>query len=30
MGMQQQTAETAMDEGSSALSRRGLFVSGGL
>jgi len=30
MGMQEQTAETAMDEGSSALSRRGLFVSGGL
>jgi simple sugar transport system substrate-binding protein len=30
MGMQQQTAETAMDEGSSGLSRRGLFVSGGL
>ena len=30
MGMQEQTAETAMNEGSSALSRRGLFVSGGL
>ncbi|MDX6572635.1 MAG: simple sugar transport system substrate-binding protein, partial [Gaiellales bacterium] len=30
MGMQGHTAEAAMDEGSSALSRRGLFVSGGL
>ena len=30
MGMQEQTAETAMNEESSALSRRGLFVSGGL
>ena len=30
MGMQEQTAETAMGEGSGALSRRGLFVSGGL
>src|SRR6476469_5628100 len=30
MGTQEQTAETAMNEESSALSRRGLFVSGGL
>src|SRR3954452_15011325 len=30
MGTQGHTAEAAMDEGSSALSRRGLFVSGGL
>jgi simple sugar transport system substrate-binding protein len=30
MGTQEQTAETAMNEDSGALSRRGLFVSGGL
>ena len=30
MGMQEQAAETAMNEESSGLSRRGLFVSGGL